>query len=163
MKKSNLFSVGGRNLKTAFSVLLCILLFEIINRPFPFYACIAAVICVKDTWQNSFTIGKNRLIGTCIGGIIGILFIFISQTVHFLNTQSIITALGIIVVIHICNLVNKPGSTVIACIVLIAIMVNLKGTGPYIYALNRILDTFIGVIIALLVNRYVYPIKKRED
>ncbi|SHE41410.1 FUSC family protein [Clostridium fallax] len=160
MEKSNLFSIGGRNLKTAFSVLLCVLLFEIINRPFPFYACIAAVICVKDTWENSFTIGKNRLIGTFIGGIIGIVFIFISQTIHFFNTQSIITAVGIIVVIHICNLMNRPGSTVIACIVFLAIMVNLKGTGPYLYAINRILDTFIGVIIALLVNRYIAPVKK---
>lgn len=162
MKKLNLPPIGARTLKTGLSVFLCILFFEIIQRPYPFYACIAAVICLKETVETSMQMGKNRIIGTLIGGMIGLILTFIVDTLNLTPIISIITAIGVILSIYICNLLKKNASVSISCIVIIAIMVNLKTTISYDYAINRMIDTFIGIILAILVNKYVYPYDKSK-
>ena len=60
MKGLALPKIGARNLKTALAVTLCIGFFELIHRQYPFYACIAAVICMKDTVENSYKMGKSN-------------------------------------------------------------------------------------------------------
>jgi len=51
-----------RNLKTALSVFLCIVILRFFNINYPFYACIAAVICMQSSIFDSFTTGKNKAI-----------------------------------------------------------------------------------------------------
>ena len=47
--------IGMRNIKTAISVFLCLVLFESVNRDNSFYACIAAIICMQQTVENTFS------------------------------------------------------------------------------------------------------------
>ena len=75
MRNYNIPKIGMRNIKTAFSVFICIALFNLFKRDNAFYACIAAVICMKDTYENSLSIGINRLLGTFLGGLLGIITI----------------------------------------------------------------------------------------
>lgn len=155
MKNLNLPKLGLRNLKTALSVFICMVLFSIFNRD-PFFACISAVICLKDTVENSLIMGKDRLLGTLIGGAFGIFFIYtLSLLPKLHHPNGFITALGIIAIIYICTLINKPGSVSISCIVFIGIMINYTGAESYYYAINRSLDTAIGVIIAVGINKYI--------
>ncbi|PRR79340.1 hypothetical protein CLLI_08200 [Clostridium liquoris] len=136
------------NVKTSISVFLCVLLFKFFHRSYPFYACIAAISCMRDTSCNCYSAGKSRIIGTCIGAAIGLIFF------NFLKTTPLYCGIGIAIVIYLCNLFNKKSSIVISCIVFIAIMTNLKGMPSDIYAINRIIDTTIGVIIAVFVNKF---------
>ena len=141
--------VGGRNIKTAISVFICISIFQLLNSPYPFYVCIAAVICMQKSVHNSFVIGKNRMIGTVIGGFIGYI-LFVSM-----GNSALVCGLGIILVIYSCNLFNQDGSVAISCIVFIAIMTNLKGIPAHIYAVNRVIDTFIGILVSIFINRFI--------
>lgn len=151
--------IGMRNIKTAVSVALCIALYELLHRPYPFYACIAAVICMRNTHKDTIKVGKDRMIGTMTGGFIGYIFY------RFISYSSIGIGLGISLVIYLLNLMKKQASVAIACIVFIAVMTNLKGQLPHVYALNRVLDTFIGIIIAAIINLYLdkLPIFKNID
>ncbi len=144
-----MMKIGSRNIKTAISVFICISIFQLLNRPYPFYACIAAVICMQKSVKNSFKTGKNRMIGTVIGGVMGYVL-----TVT-LGNSGLVCGLGITIVIYSCNLFNQKNSVAIACIVFIAIMTNLRGIPPHIYAINRVIDTFIGIIVSILVNRFI--------
>lgn len=116
----------------------------------PFYACIAAVITMQSTVHNSFTTGKNRMIGTIIGAIWGLIFALISPSNVFL------TSIGIIFVIYFLNLLNRKSSIIIACVVFLAIMTNLKQGTPLIYSLNRVVETFIGIFVSVLVNYFIF-------
>lgn len=139
------------------------LLFDIIGGRNPFYACIAAVICMKDTVESSFTMGKNRLVGTLLGGFIGVLFIFILDNISFLQyIKSIISAIGIIGSIYVCNIIKKPGSVTICCIVFIGIMINYDGPSSYSYAIGRSIDTAVGILIAIFINKYINPPKIKQ-
>ncbi|EOU1725198.1 aromatic acid exporter family protein [Clostridium perfringens] len=161
MKGLALPKIGARNLKTALAVTLCIGFFELIHRQYPFYACIAAVICMKDTVENSYKMGKSRMIGTVTGGLVGLALTFIALNFNLTRFSGIITGIGIVITIYLLNVFNRKGSVSIACIVLIAIMTNLHGKAPYAYAVDRIIDTFIGIIIALLINNYIYKYENK--
>ncbi len=154
--------VGARIQKTALSVFICMIISHVLGGDSPFYACIAAVICLQNSHENTVKMGINRMIGTMIGGIAGVLstFLFIKFNNYYLD--AIIVSLLCIVVIYVCTLLKKPGSVTIACIVLLANTVLIKGEPSYIYTINRILETFLGIIVATLVNRFVLPYKKEK-
>lgn len=152
--------IGMRNIKTAISVFICIIVSRILKFDSPFYACIAAVICMQSTVETSFEVGKNRLIGTTFGAVLGIIFSYIAPN------SVILTGIGISILIYVCDLLGKNKSITISCIVFIAVMTNLKEKAPLQYGIFRFLETTIGIMIAVMVNKYICPyskIKKGEE
>ncbi len=149
--------IGMRNVKTAISVFLCIIILRAFHNTFPFYACIAAVITMQGTVHDSFATGKNRMIGTIIGAIFGLLFALISPNNVFL------TSIGIVFVIYFSNVFNRKNSISIACVVFLAIMTNLTQVTPLIYSFNRVIETFIGIFVSVLVNYLFFPPKYLDN
>ncbi len=159
IKDFKLPKIGLRNLKTALAVFTCMIIFQLINRENPFFACIAAVFCMKDTVSSSVIMGKNRIIGTIIGGFLGIIVIYISDLFPLLYKMTpFVTGIGIILVIYTCTIIKRPASVVISCIVFIGIMINYSSqVDSYYYAISRSFDTVIGIIISILINKYLNP------
>lgn len=151
--KLELPKIGLRNIKTAISVCLCILIFP----KDPFFAAIAAVMCTQGSVESSVKSGINRLSGTLLGGVIGISLLFITREFHLIKLTSLITGAGIVIVIYICNLIKKPGACAISSIVLIAIMTAPETRDPFFYAIARTIETALGIIIALAVNKCIQP------
>jgi uncharacterized membrane protein YgaE (UPF0421/DUF939 family) len=140
-----------RTIKTGIAVFLCMLISQTFRLEYPFYAAIAAIISTESSVSLSFKTGKNRMSGTLIGAVTGSIFAFIQPN------NALLCGLGVVVLIYLCNLLKWPGSISIAGIVFIAIMVNLDGKSPLLYGLNRIIDTLIGISVALIVNYLVFP------
>lgn len=163
MEKMSLAKIGARNLKTALAVFLCIVIFRIFGDESPFFACIAAVICMQDSYENSIVAGKNRMIGTCVGGAAGVLETFILLQYNSPWFSAVTVSLLCIIVIYVCNLLKKSGAINIACIVLFANTVVTRDITSYTYTITRITETLIGIIIAILINRYILPYKKSNN
>lgn len=140
---------GMRNIKTGIGVMLCILVgyFNIIDKTF--FAAVACIVCMQTTVKSSLTVGLNRLKGTFIGGLVGFLFVLIRPG------NPILTCLGIITTIYICNVLKVNSSITIACVVFCAIMINIGSESPLEYSVHRIIDTSIGVIIGVCVNYFI--------
>ncbi len=145
--------IGMRNIKTAISVSICIALAHVFNREYIFYAAIAAVIAMQSSVSDSFNAGKNRMKGTIVGATIGFVFAFISPS------NILFCGIGIVMLIFICNLLGWNKSITISCIVFLAIMLNLNGRNPLMYSINRMIDTFMGITVAVLVNYFILPPK----
>lgn len=158
--KIEFLKIGLRNIKTAISVFSCIALFQILTRPDPFYACIAAVMCTKETVDTTYRASSDRMVGSIIGGIIGLFLMITKKYIEFPLSTALMTAIGIVTVIYLCNLIKRPGACAISCIVPLSIITIGHSTTPYVYVLNRVLDTFIGIIITVIINRFVYPRNK---
>lgn len=165
MFKFNLQTIGARNLKTSLAVFTCIIVFHLLGRSSAFFACIASMMCMQDTVENSYKMGKNRMLGTFLGAVVGLILTTICNYfsfTHFL-IYAFLTAVGTTLAIYLCILFNCKGAINSSCIVVFAIMTNLNGLGSYEYAFNRIIDTFIGVIIAIVINRLIFPYQKKEE
>lgn len=141
---------GMRNIKTGIGVMLCVLVgyFKIIDNTF--FAATACIVCMQTTVKGSLTVGLNRLKGTFLGGLIGFLFVLISVG------NPILSCLGIIITIYVCNLLNINKSITIACVVYCSIYLSIGGNNPLDYSINRIVDTSIGVLIGVAVNYFIY-------
>lgn len=149
--------IGMRNIKTSIAVFICIIVLRFFNIKFPFYACIAAIITMEKTIYNSFKVGKNRVIGTTFGALVGMIFSLI------LPGNPFFIAIGISLTIYICHSLGYKKSITIACIVFIAISTNLKGGSPISYSINRLMETVFGIMVAVLVNYFISPPNLRKQ
>lgn len=155
MKYLNLKPLGLRNIKTAISVFICLLLI----KKTPIYAVVAAIICMQSTVENSVKIGKTRLIGTFVGGVLGIALLTLTRTYNLNNYVPLITACGVCIAIYISNIINIPAASAITSIVVVSIILAPSSTNPVSYAITRTIETAIGIIVAILVNKYFkFPI-----
>ncbi len=143
--------IGMRNVKTALSVLICILLFQLFNIGSPFYAAVAAIISMQSSVADSFKTGKYRMLGTFLGALVGLIFALIGRGNPFL------ISLGIMIIIYISNLLKWNKSISIAGVVFISIMINMNGGSPFAYSFNRLVDTLIGITVAVLINYFISP------
>lgn len=149
--------IGLRTIKTGIAVFISMYIAEIFQLNSPFFVCIASVLTMQVTVSESFAIGRNRMIGTLIGAGIAILCIVMNLS------SSILNALWIILTIFICVQLNLKKSITIACLVFLSIVLqSVEGDGV-LYGLSRILDTFVGIMVGVLVNFFVFPpnIQKR--
>jgi uncharacterized membrane protein YgaE (UPF0421/DUF939 family) len=154
--RADVIKIGMRNIKTTLSVFICLLVFEAINRGNVLFACIAAIICVQNTIVDSVRIGMSRIIGTMIGGLSAALMLFIVNTFFDDKILIFIIPLGIMILIQICVTINMKQAVAICCVVYLIVMISMNHEEGYIlYTINRVLDTSIGIIIALLVNKYM--------
>jgi len=148
--------IGMRNVKTALSVFLCLFIFDAIQRENSFYACIAAVICMQPTLDNTFKKGLSRIIGTAIGGIVGIVLLVIGESYISEGTFIFLIPIGIVILIEMCIAIEQKDSVSICCVVYLGIMIMHRYQGGYFwYTLNRVIDTSIGIIIAAFINKYL--------
>lgn len=149
--------IGMRNIKTAIAVCLSILISKLLNMEYPFYTAIASIITMQSSVEASFKAGRNRMLGTFIGAVVGFICASISPG------SAILSAIGIVMVIYLCNLFGWRESCSIAGVVFCAIMLNLKSGSAFLYSLNRLLDTFVGITIAVIVNYFIMPPKKELE
>jgi Predicted membrane protein len=142
--------IGKRNLKTALAVFLCVIISDRLKLEYPFFVAIAAIISLENSLMNSFKAGKNRMLGTIIGAGFGLAGALIQPE------NALTCGLGMIGVIYCCNLLKWRKPVAFAGVVFMAV-ISLKGKNPFSYSINRILDTFIGIIVAMAVNYFVFP------
>ena len=159
--------IGMRILKSSLAVFCCFLMSFIRKDGMPFYSAIAAILCMQPYKENSIKVGKNRIVGTVIGGIFG-MFILIIQRNYFTNINSILNyfliSLCIIPLIYITLLIEKTSASYITCVVFLSVTVtHAVDISPYLFAVNRIIDTLIGILISLAINSFHFPRKKNTD
>ena len=145
--------IGLRNIKTALAATLCALVYYFFDRS-PAFACIGAIFGMGSDYGMSKLHGGNRFFGTLVGGFIGMglfafyVFLFPDGSNRWFLIP--LTFIGVVLLILACQCIwvggIQPGGVVL-CIILFNTPVE-----TYIsYALNRILDTGIGVLAAFFV------------
>lgn len=152
--------VGGRIYKTVIAVFLCFLIDAIRDTGVPFYAAIAAILCIQKTKEDSFQQAKNREIATIIGGIMGMIFLAFEKYIFYIPIELLRYALlsfMLIPIIKFSILIRQEKGTFLMCVVFLCITVTHEGDiSPISFAFNRIIDTTIGIVVALIVNTLPY-------
>ena len=154
------FHVGMRNVKTALAATLCALLYAFFDRN-PTFACIGAIFGMGSDFKNSKLNGGNRLFGTIVGGLIGMVLFYIyiqfypEPTRNFRFMLFELLFIGIIILVLVCQKLVIPGAIQPAGVVLCIILFNTPVEAYITYPLNRIFDTAIGVIVGIAVNMLI--------
>lgn len=152
------FRLGMRTVKTALAVMLCILLFQLLHRGSPMIACLAAVFSLRQDFNTSLSFGKSRVIGNSLGGVLAIVFVLAKN--YFANdfwVELFLLPLLIVVVIVLSDGINNNAGIISATATLLMISLSIPQGDSIYYAIERVLDTFIGTFIAIGMNFFLRP------
>ena len=158
---------GLRIVKTFIAVTLAMLISSF--RPgegLPFYSAIAAIICLKSDVEGSREIGINRVIGTMLGGLCGLLYLLIVPANYLPRAvELILISLLASIIIWVMAMAGKPKAVSIMAIVFLSITINHGNEGnlPFLFAFNRTFDTMVGVISAIVVNWTDFEIRENYN
>lgn len=149
------FRIGMRMVKTAVAVFLCALT-GWLRGEIPIFAVFAAVLCLQNSTGETLVNGVNRIIGTIIGGLFGVLVIWVCKVDWIeqnLLFYYLIVSFMTIPIILVTLLMKKPSVTALSCVVFLSITISQFSSGPVIeYAWARILDTLIGIVVTVFVD-----------
>lgn len=152
LKKWSILRIGPRTLKTALAVTLSIVMVSFYGSSTSnlIFATIGALSAMGATFKESLESCFSQIAGVLFGVIAGVLLL----SMHMPTLLA--SGIGVIVVITFYNLLRLRISPTLACIVVVTIC-NLTNTTPFVYALERIWDTAIGLFIGMLINLFIFP------
>jgi uncharacterized membrane protein YgaE (UPF0421/DUF939 family) len=119
------------------------------------------VLTLRDSLSGSLNSAVERILGTLLGMLLGFAFLTIDilldkNTIVFYFSASV----GSMLVLYLCKVVKYTSISALAVLAFITILYsrnNISTQETYIEAGARILETIIGVVIALLVNEFIFP------
>ena len=143
--------IGMRIIKTVIAVFLCGLL-AFFREASGFYSMIAAVVCIQNSAGKTIESSINRMAGTLIGGVAGVLVVYSLDMLGVLYMELLryaVLSVMLIPIIKLCLAIKKPGCAAMACIVFLCVTVNYSPEDtPVIYAIERLFETLVGVALA---------------
>ncbi len=160
--------IGKRIWKTALAVFVCFLIYMLRSeQAFPFFSTITAILCMQPYVGNIWKVAGNQLLGTFVGAAYGLLVLCLFKYV-FPDTGTLVIiiaiSLCIVPVIKTAVLIGKAEMSHFVCVVFLCIAVYLFQQGdPFFYVLDRILDTIIGIVVALVINSVSLPRRRRRE
>lgn len=155
-----------RIIKSVVAIYLSLTISAAINGS-PSNAAIAAFICTKSNDGDTKDTAKYRVIGTIIGAVYSMVSLFAIKYFNielFSQVHFIILSLLMIPAIKIILLLKIPNRVITPCVVIILLthLSYIKRGDPYMGILYRFLDTAIGVVVAVIVNKFL-PHNKAEE
>lgn len=152
--------MGIRIFKTALAVSLSMFVALQFDLRTPIMAGLATVVTMSTSVFDSFKSSINRMISTFLGFLIAAIF----RQLGFSGFLPFF--IGIIIIINICKSLKFPKATSLAIMVFIIVMLHTPKPPLYMsvwqYGLNRLFDTFIGLVVGVLVNSLILPPNQQE-
>lgn len=143
--------IGMRIIKTVIAVFLCGLL-AFFREASGFYSMIAAVVCIQNSAGKTIESSINRMAGTLIGGVAGVLVVYSLDMLGVLYMELlryVVLSMMLIPIIKLCLAIKKPGCAAMACIVFLCVTINHSiGDTPAVYSIDRLFETLVGVALA---------------
>ena len=156
---NNPFHIGMRNIKTALAATICAVIYFIFDQN-PTFACIGAIFGMGNDMGSSKLSGGNRFFGTLIGGFIGMalfrVYIMFVPEGGYHPLLLLMLFIGVVVLIVTSTAFHWAGAIQPGGVVLCIILFNTPVETYIVYSVNRIVDTGVGVLVALMVN-WLFP------
>ncbi|MCI8808498.1 MAG: hypothetical protein HFF20_01715 [Oscillospiraceae bacterium] len=141
--------VGMRIIKTVVAVFLCGLLAFLRDKS-ALYSMFAALFCVQKSAGKTIESSINRVLGTLVGGVVGVPTVYAMDTLGILHIdllRYLLLSLLLIPVIELCLVMKKPDIAGMACMVVMCLVVD-PGDKPAVYSIERLFETSVGVLLA---------------
>lgn len=153
---------GLRVIKTALAVFLCFLIADLRIRflhqdALAFYSVIACIQAMQKDGESSWSLARSRMLGTLIGAAHGLAVIFVFQAVPMTpQLHYLLLSLITIPLILWTNAAKIPSAAYICCVAFFSVVVthgmDAQSAPPFAFAMGRVVDTFLGLGVSLVVN-----------
>ena len=161
---------GQRIIRSVIAVALCFCVFYLRNKAgIPFYSALAVLQCIQPYQDSTAQVARKRITGTFVGAFWGLVVILIQFYLFQGKLMDTFPGYMLIslftgIVIYSTVVLNCKNTAYFSCVVFLSITVmHMTDASPFLFVFNRVLDTLIGVGIALLVNSVHLPRKRMKD
>lgn len=151
--KKEHFHLGMRIFKTGVSILLITLLYDNVIHSNPQIAALSAVYTQRRDFSETWHLGFMRIFSNTVGGLMAIPLIFAESqflNLHFLHY--LFPMIGTMLTIKACQIGHAGKATVGGVAVFLIIYFSIPVHNRYQYIIFRVLDTFIGAMVATFVE-----------
>lgn len=161
--------LGARIVKTASAVFLCLLIYVLRGyKGSAADATITAIVCMQQYVDESFQSALNRVLSTVIGAVWGLLFLLLMSINPVLSSSMIVVyalmALGVLVTLYSTVVIRRSEFAALAAIVFLCVVVAYPNVeAPVSQVINRLIDTSIGIFVAIAVNNVRLPRRKHPE
>ena len=141
-----------QSLKLGISILITCAIAQHFDRiSFVFYPLLAVILIVDDQDENTFQAARGRILGTVSGG-------FVVFLVHTILSGWIGIFVSLLITVPLLRLLGW-GSGLSTAVVITVIFLSIPSYTSlnWNYVLNRSIDTLVGIIVAILVGRLLWP------
>ena len=161
---------GQRILRSVIAIVLCFGIYFLRGRQgMPFFSVIAAMQCITPYTSGMYKVAYKRVLGTAIGALWGLAALLLEKNfllenlpgeLNYYLMLSVLTGL----VLYSTVLMKVPETAYFSAVVFLSIAMNHIGDeAPLLYALTRLMDTVVGVLVAEFVNRLHLPRVRNTD
>jgi hypothetical protein len=163
--------IGARIVKSSIAVGLCMAVYFIrtflpVENGIPFYGALAALWCIQPYSDNTKNNALQRSVGTLTGAGYGLLFLLLFRRLGLVIPEIVYISASIVIipVIYTTVVMNKRNASFFSCVVFLSIaLTHSFDADPYLFVLNRVIDTFIGIIIGVAVNDFRLPVRHDDS
>lgn len=153
--------LGMRTFKTGLSVMLSVLICELLGRDTPAIAALSSVFTLRQDSTETWKFTKIRIFSNIIGAIIAVLFVFLYKLFpsHFW-ANLVLLPLGVIIIIIFCDAINQNMAIIGASSTFLVLLITNSELLSINLVLLRVVDTFIGSLVSIIINVLIKPQKK---
>ncbi|MCD8018736.1 MAG: aromatic acid exporter family protein [Clostridiales bacterium] len=169
MKRTRLPAIGQRMIKSAVTVLICMILYDLLDAgTVPFQASIAAMLCIQPYRAKSREAAFQRVAGILLGAVCGIavdlLWLEVLAPLGAGSLiQAVVVSLGIVLTLYAAVLFHQSPAASYSCVIYLGIAMQFTTSDePLRYVGDQLTATFFGLAVGLLVNACHLPRRKRR-
>ena len=144
MTRIELIAKSRLPLRSALGAGLAVSIGTALNLAHPIYALVSAIVVTDVTAQQTRALGVQRIVGTLFGTVVGAV---LSQVTH---PNSLAVAIGVVTAMLLCTLFGIPAGAKVAGY-LSGMVILTFGDHPWAYAVDRLVETLLGIASALTV------------
>ncbi len=139
--------------KTALAAGLCWWLATLFGLTDGYWGAISAIIVLQSNFGSTISASRDRVIGTVIGALLGFSFTqFGALPWNFI--------LAVLAAVIICGLLGLRTSSRLAGVTISIVMLVQTGS-HWTLALHRVMEVFLGIVVALAISTLVFPDRAR--
>lgn len=144
--------IGPRTVKTAIAVILSMLIAQLLGATESdmIFAMLGAMAAVEPTFADSVESALTQIVGVIFGAAIGVLMQLVEMP------ALVACGIGIVIVITVYNMLQLRFSPGLPCLIVVMLCIGAEER-PVMYALERICNTAIGLVIGMIINMLVMP------
>ncbi len=149
--------IGLRTIKTGLAVALALFFAGLRGSPAPIFAAIGAIVAMSRTVGDAFPSCRTQFFGILLGAGFGAVFVGLWSSLGCFGI-----GLGLIVLILLCVRLRLQFAVPLACMVFVSVCLG-PADEAFLYGVNRLLDTSIGLATALAINLLIKPYNNRAQ
>ena len=163
--------LGQRIVKTSLAVFICLIIYYIVGltgADMPAEAALTAIICMQPFVSDTEQYALNRVIGTLIGAVWGLLFLLILSDFpvlcRFMPVVYALMCIGVTLSLYTSVAIRMPDTSGLAAIVFVCVVIAYPDIDePLLQALRRLEGIAVGTFSAILVNVVRLPRSKHPE